>query len=151
MAPASPPPSYRIRRRLHRRAPCCAAAGTPSHTPHLQRMSMPRKAPASSSAQFHSHLDVCAGSYEACPHAPHMPYREFKLTRISQESLGGWAKRCIIATVSLSPSHCVIVETTSGLTVVTMKVPGKDGQAALFCKCAARACCSRSASAAFCV
>jgi kinesin family protein 11 len=42
-----------------------------------------------------------------------MPYREFKLTRISQESLGGWAKRCIIATVS--PSCQSIDETMSTL------------------------------------
>jgi len=32
-------------------------------------------------------------------HAPHIPYRESKLTRLLQESLGGKAKTCIIATI----------------------------------------------------
>jgi hypothetical protein len=33
-------------------------------------------------------------------HQPHVPYRESKLTRLLQESLGGKTKTCIIATVS---------------------------------------------------
>jgi kinesin family protein 11 len=42
-----------------------------------------------------------------------VPYRESKLTRILQESLGGRAKTCIIATVS--PSCQSIDETMSTL------------------------------------
>ena len=45
--------------------------------------------------------------------APHVPYRESKLTRLLQESLGGSAKTCIIATVS--PSHTSVEETLSTL------------------------------------
>jgi kinesin family protein 11 len=33
-------------------------------------------------------------------HSPHVPYRESKLTRLLQDSLGGKTKTCIIATVS---------------------------------------------------
>jgi kinesin family protein 11 len=46
-------------------------------------------------------------------HQAHVPYRESKLTRILQESLGGRAKTCIIATVS--PSCQSIDETMSTL------------------------------------
>lgn len=35
-------------------------------------------------------------------HHPHVPYRDSKLTRLLQESLGGRAKTCIIATVTAS-------------------------------------------------
>ncbi|KAJ1439387.1 P-loop containing nucleoside triphosphate hydrolase protein, partial [Ochromonadaceae sp. CCMP2298] len=40
---------------------------------------------------------------------PHIPYRDSKLTRLLQESLGGKGKACIIAT--LSPSQGVVEET----------------------------------------
>lgn len=46
-------------------------------------------------------------------HHPHVPYRDSKLTRLLQESLGGKAKTCIIAT--LSPSHSAVEETMSTL------------------------------------
>ena len=46
-------------------------------------------------------------------HQAHVPYRESKLTRILQESFGGRAKTCIIATVS--PSCQSIDETMSTL------------------------------------
>eukprot|EP01104_Vermistella_antarctica_P017372 TRINITY_DN614_c0_g1_i1.p1 TRINITY_DN614_c0_g1~~TRINITY_DN614_c0_g1_i1.p1 ORF type:complete len:1209 (+),score=341.45 TRINITY_DN614_c0_g1_i1:157-3627(+) len=45
--------------------------------------------------------------------SPHVPYRESKLTRLLQESLGGRAKTCIIATVSGSSAS--IDETLSTL------------------------------------
>ncbi|KAJ3277157.1 hypothetical protein HDV01_000209 [Terramyces sp. JEL0728] len=45
--------------------------------------------------------------------SPHIPYRESKLTRILQDSLGGRTKTCIIAAVS--PSKCSIEETLSTL------------------------------------
>ncbi|KAJ3325897.1 hypothetical protein HDV06_002282 [Boothiomyces sp. JEL0866] len=45
--------------------------------------------------------------------SPHIPYRESKLTRILQDSLGGRTKTCIIAAVS--PSRCSIEETLSTL------------------------------------
>jgi len=44
---------------------------------------------------------------------PHVPYRESKLTRLLQDSLGGKTKTSIIATVS--PSHCNLEETLSTL------------------------------------
>ena len=46
-------------------------------------------------------------------HSPHIPYRESKLTRILQDSLGGRTKTCIIAAVS--PAKCSIEETLSTL------------------------------------
>src|SRR6185503_9866344 len=42
-------------------------------------------------------------------HSPHIPYRESKLTRLLQDSLGGKTKTCIIATVS--PSNLCMEET----------------------------------------
>lgn len=45
--------------------------------------------------------------------AAHVPYRESKLTRLLQDSLGGRTKTCIIATVS--PARCNIEETLSTL------------------------------------
>ncbi|XP_034238721.1 kinesin-like protein KIF11-A [Thrips palmi] len=45
--------------------------------------------------------------------SPHVPYRESKLTRILQESLGGRTKTSIIATVS--PAACNLEETLSTL------------------------------------
>uniref|UniRef100_A0ACB8F9B3 Uncharacterized protein n=2 Tax=Sphaerodactylus townsendi TaxID=933632 RepID=A0ACB8F9B3_9SAUR len=44
---------------------------------------------------------------------PHIPYRESKLTRILQDSLGGRTKTCIIATVS--PASANLEETLSTL------------------------------------
>ncbi|XP_062988937.1 kinesin-like protein KIF11 [Elgaria multicarinata webbii] len=44
---------------------------------------------------------------------PHIPYRESKLTRILQDSLGGRTKTCIIATVS--PASINVEETLSTL------------------------------------
>ena len=46
-------------------------------------------------------------------HHGHVPYRDSKLTRLLQESLGGRAKTCIIAT--LSPSMLAVEETLSTL------------------------------------
>ena len=46
-------------------------------------------------------------------HHGHVPYRDSKLTRLLQESLGGKAKTCIIAT--LSPSQGAVEETLSTL------------------------------------
>lgn len=46
-------------------------------------------------------------------HSPHIPYRESKLTRILQDSLGGRTKTCIIANVS--PAKCNLEETLSTL------------------------------------
>eukprot|EP01042_Synura_sphagnicola_P005856 gene5856-7472_t len=46
-------------------------------------------------------------------HHAHIPYRDSKLTRLLQESLGGKAKTCIIAT--LSPSQGCVEETLSTL------------------------------------
>ncbi|XP_022091821.1 kinesin-like protein KIF11-A [Acanthaster planci] len=46
-------------------------------------------------------------------HAPHVPYRESKLTRLLQDSLGGRTKTSIIATIS--PSICNVEETLSTL------------------------------------
>ncbi|KAF8590615.1 kinesin-domain-containing protein [Ramaria rubella] len=43
----------------------------------------------------------------------HVPYRESKLTRLLQDSLGGRTKTCIIATVS--PARCNMEETLSTL------------------------------------
>ncbi|KAI9015182.1 P-loop containing nucleoside triphosphate hydrolase protein [Gaertneriomyces semiglobifer] len=45
--------------------------------------------------------------------SPHVPYRESKLTRLLQDSLGGRTKTCIIAAVS--PAKCNIEETMSTL------------------------------------
>ncbi|KAJ3527840.1 hypothetical protein NMY22_g9631 [Coprinellus aureogranulatus] len=45
--------------------------------------------------------------------AQHVPYREFKLTRLLQDSLGGRTKKCIIATVS--PARSNMEETLSTL------------------------------------
>ncbi|XP_049963604.1 kinesin-like protein KIF11-A [Schistocerca serialis cubense] len=45
--------------------------------------------------------------------APHIPYRESKLTRLLQDSLGGRTKTSIIATIS--PASCNIEETLSTL------------------------------------
>ncbi|KAF5856194.1 kinesin motor protein cin8 [Aspergillus alliaceus] len=45
--------------------------------------------------------------------SPHIPYRESKLTRLLQDSLGGRTKTCIIATVS--PSRSNMEETISTL------------------------------------
>ena len=46
-------------------------------------------------------------------HHGHIPYRDSKLTRLLQESLGGKAKTCIIAT--LSPSQLAVDESLSTL------------------------------------
>eukprot|EP00916_Digyalum_oweni_P026295 GHVL01043213.1.p1 GENE.GHVL01043213.1~~GHVL01043213.1.p1 ORF type:complete len:967 (+),score=278.66 GHVL01043213.1:301-3201(+) len=46
-------------------------------------------------------------------HAPYTPYRDSKLTRLLQESLGGRTKTCIIATIS--PSSMCLDETMSTL------------------------------------
>lgn len=46
-------------------------------------------------------------------HAPHVPYRESKLTRLLQDSLGGKTKTSIIATIS--PASCNLDETLSTL------------------------------------
>ncbi|XP_033098854.1 kinesin-like protein KIF11 [Anneissia japonica] len=46
-------------------------------------------------------------------HAPHVPYRESKLTRLLQDSLGGRTKTSIIATIS--PVACNLEETLSTL------------------------------------
>ncbi len=46
-------------------------------------------------------------------HHGHIPYRDSKLTRLLQESLGGKAKTCIIAT--LSPSQTAVEESMSTL------------------------------------
>jgi len=46
-------------------------------------------------------------------HHGHIPYRDSKLTRLLQESLGGKAKTCIIATVT--PSQNAVEETLSTL------------------------------------
>lgn len=45
--------------------------------------------------------------------SPHVPYRESKLTRILQDSLGGKTKTCIIA--AISPARCNLEETLSTL------------------------------------
>jgi kinesin family member 11 len=45
--------------------------------------------------------------------SPHIPYRESKLTRLLQDSLGGRTKTCIIAT--LSPAKSNLLETMSTL------------------------------------
>lgn len=45
--------------------------------------------------------------------SPHIPYRESKLTRLLQDSLGGRTKTCIIAAVS--PAKCNLEETLSTL------------------------------------
>jgi kinesin family protein 11 len=46
-------------------------------------------------------------------HTPHIPYRESKLTRLLQDSLGGKTRTCIVATIS--PSVLNIEETLSTL------------------------------------
>ncbi|XP_035207790.1 kinesin-like protein KIF11 [Stegodyphus dumicola] len=48
---------------------------------------------------------------------PHVPYRESKLTRLLQDSLGGHTKTSIIATIS--PASCNIDETISTLDYAT--------------------------------
>ena len=53
---------------------------------------------------------VITGLVEA---SPHIPYRESKLTRLLQDSLGGSTKTSIIATIS--PSSCSVEETLSTL------------------------------------
>ena len=53
---------------------------------------------------------VITGLVEA---SPHIPYRESKLTRLLQDSLGGSTKTSIIATIS--PSSCSQEETLSTL------------------------------------
>jgi len=45
--------------------------------------------------------------------SPHVPYRESKLTRLLQDSLGGTTKTCIIATIS--PASDSLDETMSTL------------------------------------
>lgn len=45
--------------------------------------------------------------------SPHIPYRESKLTRVLQDSLGGHTKTCIIATIS--PAKVSLEETLSTL------------------------------------
>jgi kinesin family protein 11 len=45
--------------------------------------------------------------------SPHVPYRESKLTRLLQDSLGGRTKTCIIAAVS--PAKCSLEESMSTL------------------------------------
>jgi hypothetical protein len=45
-------------------------------------------------------LLMCDTQQALVEHQPHVPYRESKLTRLLQESLGGKTKTCIIATVS---------------------------------------------------
>lgn len=45
--------------------------------------------------------------------SPHVPYRESKLTRLLQDSLGGHTKTCIIATIS--PASTCLDETISSL------------------------------------
>ena len=45
--------------------------------------------------------------------SPHIPYRESKLTRLLQDSLGGRTKTCIIAAVS--PAKCNLDESLSTL------------------------------------
>lgn len=45
--------------------------------------------------------------------SPHIPYRESKLTRVLQDSLGGQTKTCIIATIS--PARVSLDETLSTL------------------------------------
>jgi kinesin family protein 11 len=46
-------------------------------------------------------------------HSQHVPYRESKLTRLLQDSLGGRTKTCIIATIS--PARCHLEETLNTL------------------------------------
>ncbi|ODQ68462.1 kinesin-domain-containing protein [Nadsonia fulvescens var. elongata DSM 6958] len=48
--------------------------------------------------------------------SPHIPYRESKLTRLLQDSLGGRTETCIIATIS--PSKACLEETISTLEYV---------------------------------
>ena len=50
-------------------------------------------------------------------HSPHIPYRESKLTRLLQDSLGGKTKTCIIATIS--PAKISMEETISTLEYAT--------------------------------
>ncbi|RKO96594.1 hypothetical protein CXG81DRAFT_14230, partial [Caulochytrium protostelioides] len=45
--------------------------------------------------------------------SPHVPYRESKLTRLLQDSLGGRTKTCILA--AISPARCSLDETLSTL------------------------------------
>ncbi|KAF0705918.1 hypothetical protein AaE_014325 [Aphanomyces astaci] len=52
----------------------------------------------------------------------HIPFRDSKLTRILQDSLGGHAKTCLIVTVSSSSyvRTCVFCDTVVGLVVLTL-------------------------------
>ncbi|CAI4054834.1 hypothetical protein SKDZ_02G0450 [Saccharomyces kudriavzevii ZP591] len=50
-------------------------------------------------------------------HSNHIPYRESKLTRLLQDSLGGMTKTCIIATIS--PAKISMEETASTLEYAT--------------------------------
>ena len=60
-------------------------------------------------------ISVCSGRVisNLVDHAPHIPYRESKLTRLLQDSLGGRTKTSIIAT--LSPATINVDETLSTL------------------------------------
>lgn len=50
-------------------------------------------------------------------HAPHVPYRESKLTRLLQDSLGGRTKTSIVATISPASNSLDV----SGPLVISVK------------------------------